>query len=61
MSHYPALTSAEQAELQQFAAKEGRNWKAVLQRKSWSRGAPVHGFPSLYGVVCGRGRNPTLS
>ncbi|WP_019087637.1 hypothetical protein [Komagataeibacter europaeus] len=47
---YPPLDPEEIKELKEFAAQEGRNWKQVLEKESWWRGLPMHGFPLLYGL-----------
>lgn len=52
---YPPLTSDDIAELKEFAAVEGRKWKAVLQAESWWRGIPARDrkgreYPRLYGL-----------
>lgn len=48
---WPALTDIEMDELKRFAEQEGaKKWKQVLQKESWWRGLPVHGFPNLYGL-----------
>ncbi|TGT76170.1 MULTISPECIES: hypothetical protein [unclassified Mesorhizobium] len=49
------LTAQERAELLEFAAVEGKNWKSILQRESWWRGIPCrdkHGreYVTLYGL-----------
>lgn len=38
---YRPLEAAEIAELQAFAAVEGRKWKSILQAESWWRGLPA--------------------
>jgi hypothetical protein len=50
MTDYPKISAEELAQLQAFAAQEGRKWKQVLMYDYWYRGLPVRGFPLLYGL-----------
>lgn len=55
MEKLPSLSQIELAELREFAAIEGRNWKAALQSESWWRGIPARDkkgkeYPALYGL-----------
>ncbi|QXN71591.1 hypothetical protein RCIROH_92 [Rhodobacter phage RcIroh] len=40
MERLPKLTEEQISELREFAAVEGRNWKAILEKESWWRGLP---------------------
>jgi len=57
MNDLRKLTPEELAQLQRWAAVEGRYWKDALQKESWWRGIPArdrrgesNGYELLYGL-----------